>query len=71
MSRCRTRWLGVALEVDACWRFEPRYALLLRSPSVYETQGALNTFRGLGCLFANLGRIFLSRLSGIDAVLGS
>ena len=33
--------------------FEPRYALLLRSPTVYETLGALNAFNRLGCLLTN------------------
>jgi hypothetical protein len=33
--------------------FEPRCALLLRSPTVYETQGALNAFKRLGCLLTN------------------
>jgi hypothetical protein len=28
--------------------FEPRYAPLLRSPTVYETLGALNAFKRLG-----------------------
>lgn len=34
-------------------RFEPRYALLLRSLTVYETQGAVNVFKRLGCLLTN------------------
>ena len=32
---------------------DPRYALLLRSPTVYEPQGALNVFTRLGCLVTN------------------
>ena len=32
---------------------EPREALLLRSPTVYETLGALNAFKRLGCLLTN------------------
>ncbi len=32
---------------------EPRYALLLRSPTVYEPQGAVTVFKRLGCLLTN------------------
>ena len=40
---------------------EPRYALLLRSPMVYETQGALNAFKRLGCPVTNRVRWGASR----------
>ena len=33
--------------------FEPRYALLVRSPTVYEPQGAVNVFKRLGWLMTN------------------
>jgi hypothetical protein len=40
---------------------EPRYALLLPSPTVYETLGALNAFKNLGGLVTNRVRSSASK----------
>lgn len=54
--------LGVPETPEPPMRLEPRYTLLLRSPTVYETLGALNAFKRLGRLLTN--RVGSSALSG-------
>ena len=57
----RERPAPVDVDVVLCFaeppfRIELRYALLLRSPTVYETLGARNAFKRLGCLLTNVVR---------------